>query len=407
MKHKKKITIGVLVLIAVIAVGITINKLNQPQYPHVRVQKGSFESTIEVVGELLAQSSTDITIPSSANNENVNIRQIKIIDIIQEGSIVKKGNWVASLDPTEPEEMRRQAQDMLDQYLNNLETARLDSNMVLTDARNEIQKAKDNLDDKILKVEQSFFESKAIQRQAVIEKEMADRKLDRSKRNYDQRQRKYNTQIKRYEENVKKREEERDIYSQLIRDLRIMAPSDGMVVYAKGWDGNKIKTGSFVSRWNPTILSLPDLNSLVSETYIREVDFAKVTTGQKVRLKIDAFPGKEFTGQITDIANVGQNIPGEQQVGFKALIKVDKSSELLLPSMTTNNIVILQTWPDALIVPRKALFRDGNKNVVYQQSLWGITKHEVTILRENDQQIMIDNGVVRANAKILTEIPAS
>ena len=405
MKHKKKIIIGVAVAALIILTIVIRNNFSTREYPHVRVQKGVFETTIETVGELYATSSTDIEIPELARHDDINVRQFKIIDIIQEGSIVKTGDWVATLDPTETEEFRRQTQDMLDQYYNNLQNARLDSNMVLTEARNEITKAKDNLDDRIIKVEQSSFESKAIQRQAVIEKETAERKLARSKRNLEQRQRKYATQMRRYEAMVRKLEQERDLYNQLISELKIKALSNGMVVYTKGWDNNKIKTGSFVSRWNPVIVSLPDLSTLVSETYIREVDFAKVKTGQKVRIKIDAFPGKEFEGEVTNIANVGQNIPGEQQVGFKTLIRVEKANELLLPAMTTSNAIILQTWPDALIIPRKALFNMENKNIVYRQTFWGIEPIEVAIEKENDQLVMIKPEVLKANDKLLTEVP--
>ena len=206
---------------------------------------------------------------------------------------------------------------------------------------------------------------------------------------------------------VRRLEHERDLYNQLINELRIKAPSNGMVVYSKGWDGNKVKTGSFVSRWDPIILSLPDLSTLVSETYIREVDFAKIKTGLNVRIKIDAFPGKEFEGKVAEIANVGQTIPGEQQIGFKTLIKVDQANELLLPSMTTSNSIILQSWSEALIIPRKAIFNIENRNIVYRQSFWGIEAVEVSIERENDQQIMVQPGDLKANDKLLTEVPES
>lgn len=405
MKHKKQIVIAASAVVLIILIIVIRNSFTNHEYPYVRVQKGIFESTIETIGELYATSSTDIEIPAAARNEAVNVRQFKIIDIIQEGSIVKKGEWVASLDPTETEEFRRQTQDNLDNYYNNLQNARLDSNLTLTDSRSEIIKANDNLADKIIKVEQSHFESKAIQRQAMIEKETAERQLQRSKRNLEKRRLKFTTQIRRTEATVRKLEQERDLYNQLISELKIMAPSNGMVVYSKGWDGNKIKTGSYVSRWDPIIVSLPDLSSLVSETYIREVDFAKIKKQMKVRIKIDAFPNKEFDGEVIDIANVGQTIPGEQQTGFKALIRAHKTNELLLPSMTTTNAIILQTWPQALIIPRKALFNQDNKNIVYRQSFWGIEAIEVIIEKENDQLIMIRPQGIKANDKLLTEIP--
>ena len=92
MKHKKQIVIAASAVVLIILIIVIRNSFTNHEYPYVRVQKGIFESTIETIGELYATSSTDIEIPAAARNEAVNVRQFKIIDIIQEGSIVKKGD---------------------------------------------------------------------------------------------------------------------------------------------------------------------------------------------------------------------------------------------------------------------------------------------------------------------------
>ena len=69
----------------------------------------------------------------------------------------------------------------------------------------------------------------------------------------------------------------------------ITAPSDGMLIYSREWGGKK-EPGSRVSAWNPVVAELPDLTDMISKIYVNEVDISKVSKGQDVSIKIDAFP---------------------------------------------------------------------------------------------------------------------
>jgi HlyD family secretion protein len=82
-----------------------------------------------------------------------------------------------------------------------------------------------------------------------------------------------------------------------------------MVVYARV-RGRKIKIGDEVSPWRPEIASIPDLSVLVSETYVEEIDIAKISVGDSVLISVDAVPGNVFPGSILRIANVGQDLAG-------------------------------------------------------------------------------------------------
>ena len=65
----------------------------------VKAKKGDFNISITVSGELEAKSCEYIY--GQPNLKDIGIWQIKINDMIPEGSVVKKGDYVASLDPTD------------------------------------------------------------------------------------------------------------------------------------------------------------------------------------------------------------------------------------------------------------------------------------------------------------------
>ncbi|MFO7929667.1 MAG: hypothetical protein R6U35_08370, partial [Candidatus Humimicrobiaceae bacterium] len=120
--------------------------------------------------------------------------------MVREGTKVDKGDYVASLDPSEVEEHIQSTEEALDMLNNNLENARMDSSLNLTDARDAIRRSNDEVLDKEIEVEQSQYESEAVQRQAQIGLERARRQLERNKRNYRQQQRKNEISIQRIEE---------------------------------------------------------------------------------------------------------------------------------------------------------------------------------------------------------------
>ncbi len=394
MMYRKKLWIGAIALVLVIGLLIwrpwLSSELNQRL---VKVTKGSFETYISAVGELQAQKAMDISVPEVSFRREIDIWAIKIMDIVEEGKIVKKGDHVATLEPTEVEENLVNVNQRLDDLYNSLEDAKLDSSLTLSEARNSIQQAYDQMLDQQIKVEQSVYESKAVQRQAIIGLEKAKRSLTKSRRDLDTQRRKLKMQISRYEDKVKRREHEKSLLEQLRSELAITAPANGMVVYGVGYDGQKVKVGSRVGRWAPLIATLPDLNTLVSEMFVKEIDIAKVQLGQKVRMKIDAFPNKEYAGEIINVANIGQEIPGEFQNGFKVLVRLEPFTDALLPGMTTSNQVVTGSWENALYVPKEAVYGNDSIRYVVQKSGMRTIRQQVVLGGENEEFIRIERGL--------------
>ena len=403
MQNKKRLFIAaVVVLAAIVLVVFKPWKSDARQKDSVKVVKGTFETYIIEVGELKAQHSLDILIPEVAFRRDLDIWGMKILDIVEEGKIVKKGDHVATLDPTEVVERIKSVDSRLDGYYNSLENARLDSSLTLSSARDAIQKSKDLIMDKKIKVEQSVYESKAVQRQAQLELEMAKRSLEGNKRELEKKRMKARVVIERYQRKIAKYEKRKKLYEQLMSELDIKSPADGMIVYGRGYEG-KIKVGSTVGRWAPLIATLPDLSSLISEMFVKEVNIAKIAIGNKVRINVDAFPDAQLTGEIIKIANIGQEIPGEYQNGFKVLVRLDPFHVDLLPGMTTVNTVITGVWEDALMVPKNAVFSNDSVKYVIKRSGLGTEKQEVVLGAENEDFFMIASGLEEGDVLLLEE----
>ena len=69
--------------------------------------------------------------------------------------------------------------------------------------------------------------------------------------------------------------------------------------------GKKITKDSRVYSWMPTLAMLPDMSSVIVQTYIKEIDITKINPGDSVRVKVDALPDKILTGKSAQNCQYG------------------------------------------------------------------------------------------------------
>lgn len=72
------------------------------------------------------------------------------------------------------------------------------------------------------------------------------------------------------------------------------------------------QVGEFVAPGAP-ILSIIDLENLYLRVFIPEAEMGKVKIGQTVQVSVDAFPGKNFPGTVTEIASQTEYTPRNTQ----------------------------------------------------------------------------------------------
>ena len=175
-------------------------------------------------------------------------------------------------------------------------------------------------------------------------------------------------------------------------------------MYAKLWGGRKLRVGDMISPWNPTIATLPDMSVLVSETWVQEIDITKIAVGDSVEIYIDALPDNKYSGRISKIANIGQELPGFDTKVFKVLIDMKQNGKEIKPAMTTDNKIILTKMDDVIKIPRTCLFNNGEESFVYLKNGGEIIKQSVVPGAENEQEVVIISGLNKKD-KILTSAP--
>jgi RND family efflux transporter MFP subunit len=368
------------------------------------VKSGDLAVVVTTTGELRARKFVQVSGP--ANSQMAQVYQTKISFIVPEGQVVKEGEVIAELDKgpvaAKLSEVTINLQKAEAQYT----SAQLDSALNLAQAREAIRTAEYVLEEKRLANEQSKFEAPTIKRQAEIEFEKAQRGLEQAKSNYE-------TKLKQAIAKMAEVGAERNQHANRLRIIQevmnaftVRAPSPGMVIYVREWNGKKKGVGSQWSPWDASVATLPDLTQMESFTYVNEVDVRKVAVGQKVQISLDADPTKKLTGTVTQVANVGEQRPNQDSKVFEVKITIAQADTTLRPGMTTSNAIETATIRKVLSIPLEAVTSDSTASYVYKVDGRRVVKQQIATGAMNDNEIVVTRGLEKGDRVLLT-VPAN
>jgi HlyD family secretion protein len=406
IKHIKKrsgLAAGIAVLILVCA-GIVYFRIKKSSDIY-KVKRENFEAFISSKGEIQSEKSRLINCPDIMGDRTLNIYQLQIKDLVAEGTLVKKGDFVALLDQTMIKQYLQATADNLQRATASFNDAKLDSAVNLSTSRDELEQLVFDLGYKKVDVEQAVYDSPANQRKAQIAYDRTARLLEAKRRNYKMYQNQLRIRCGRMERNYNEAKDRFEKYQQALKATTVNAPDDGMIIYVRKWGNRKTSVGNYVSFYDPAIASLPDLTSLVSETYVEEIYISKIHVGDSVRVYVDALKNKEVPAYIANISNIGQEMQGFDSNVFKVYVKLTGDISKLTPSMTTNNEIIIKKEENVLTIPLSCLFNDNGKQFVYLKESGEIIKRAVITGERNDKVIIIKSGLTE-NDKILKNRPA-
>jgi HlyD family secretion protein len=400
---KRILVIGgvVLAIIALIVFNKTISKKGNIN-SFTEVKKGLFEISVTNSGELISERSIDIKGPEismggdqggrgGGHGFDMHAMDLKIQDIVPEGSVVREGDYIAQLDRSSYANTLKDELETLKTYQNNVDMKVLDTAVVLTNQRDDIKNQRFTVEEAEIALAQSKFEPPATIRQAEIA-------LDKAKRTLDQKIKGYSLYVAQSNADLTHQKMHLTREIRLVNDLQeflskftILAPASGMVIYKKDRNGNKRKAGSTINPFDRVIATLPDLSSMISKVYINEIDISKVKPGQKVNINVDAFPQKTYNGVVSTIANIGEQLPNSDSKMFEVQIKIDGSDPDLRPTMTTGNKIIIKTFNDALYIPTECV-QTGSDSIpfVYGKNK---TKRIVILGESNEKNIIVEKGL--------------
>jgi multidrug efflux pump subunit AcrA (membrane-fusion protein) len=367
------------------------------------VKRADFEVLVVTSGELRSKSNTRIMMPSGL--QQVGIYQIKIGDMVAEGTTVKAGDFVASLDNSAITDKVSQMQLEVDKMNAQIRQANLDTMLEMRALRDEIVNLKFDLRQKLLEKEQSKFEAPAEIKRVELDYERTERTLKQKEENYKTKTIQAQTKLQILGSDLQQLQNRMNNLVKLMGQLNITAPKGGMVIYEKNWNGQKKTTGSQIEVWNPSVATLPDLTQMEVVTYINEVDIQKVKVGQHVDISLDAAADKKLKGVVKSVANIGEEKPNSDAKVFEVVIDILTKDETLRPSMTASCRIQAEKYEKVLQVPLDAIYSGQQTSFVFKRGANGLIKQEVKVFTVNENAALISNGLQEGD-RLYYSLPA-
>jgi HlyD family secretion protein len=131
---------------------------------------------------------------------------------------------------------------------------------------------------------------------------------------------------------------------------KIIAPIDGIVI------DRKVDVGQTVAAsLNAPVLFMiaNDLTKMQINASVAEADIGSVEEGLEVKFTVDAFPGREFPGRVTQVRNAPVTV--QNVVSYDTIIEVNNADGKLKPGMTANVNIITAKKEGTVRLPNSAL----------------------------------------------------
>ncbi len=181
-----------------------------------------------------------------------------------------------------------------------------------------------------------------------------------------------------------------------LENATLVAPFDGIIAAINGNPGEQ--AGSGATNQTTTTTSTSIFVTLIDPTQVRvdanvdEVDVAKLAVGKPAEVGFDALPDRRFRGQVAAVAPTGNSSSGV--VTYPISVNLQVPQDVTLPGgMTASVIVTVNRKTDVLVVPTRAVRRQGRDQMVEVQTGQGTEMRPVQVGLANDQQTEITSGV--------------
>lgn len=389
-KRKTIIALVVLALLGFFAWKTFAQGSKQPQYQTAQIEKGSIIATVSESGSVVA--SNQVNVPSTTTG------------VIQE-VYVKDGDDVAAGDNLFKVKSTATPQDQASAYA------------TYQSAVSALTTAKDNqqsLDATMWTAQQSFLDAQNTQnyknnnttnpstKQAYtdLEKQSIDSAVTQAQKNFSANEQKYK------DAGVAVAAAQAQVNSawlsyQATQDSVVTAPVSGTIANFAANVGSYVtaaarsttssdNTSTTASGGTP-VLVIGDFSQVSVSAQASEVDMPKLKVGQKATITLDAFPGKTFVGEVSQINKIGTTTSGV--VTYNIVVNFVSVPSGIAPGMTASMTIQTDRRDDVITVPSSAIQNTNGQSTVRVLKNGQITQVPVETGLVSDTDTEITSGL--------------
>src|SRR5476649_405091 len=365
--------LGMLAVLAV-AIGLVVYTVqapaDTPQYLTATAERGDIENAVLATGVLEGIKQVDVGAQVSGQLKSLKVKV---------GDKVKKGQWLAEIDPLILQNTLRKAE--VDEE--NLQAQRRATAAQLKETKSVYQRY------------QGLQEDESVSRQD----------FETAESNYEVQR----ANLMSLDAQIKSAHIQIDTAKINLAYTRIVAPIDGDVVGIVTQEGQTV----IAQQLAPVLLKLADLDTMTVKAQVSEADVIHITPGQEVYFTILGEADKRYYGKLRGTEPAPQNFLETQTAGapkqntavfYNALFDVPNPDHRLRISMTAQVRIVLDTAKNVLVVPVAALGprnSDGSFPVRVLNAKGQAQVRNVKTGINNNVKVQIDDGLAEGDKVVI------
>ncbi len=323
-KSKTKwIIIGSIALVVLLSLGAYLKGQNQETGTMVTTEKAVIKTITQLVTATgKVQPEVEVKISTEAPGEIIELP-------FKEGATVKKGDLLVKIRPDT-------YQSQVEQQEANLVAAKANA----VQAKSQLIKAQDDF-----KRTNDLFGKQL----------MSDSDFSAAKTNLEVAQANQDNALAQIRRTEGALSQARDLLNKTI----IYSPMDGAISALGSEVGERVVgTGSFAGT---EIMRVADLGSMEVRVKVNENDIVNVKNGDHATISIDAYPGRTFSGVVTEISSSAQNSSAtgastqvtnaDEVSNFQVKIRISDHNANLRPGMSATADIATQTVENVVAIP--------------------------------------------------------
>ena len=197
-----------------------------------------------------------------------------------------------------------------------------------------------------------------------------------------------------------------------IKATHVMAPSDGLVVYATSAQSAHRRSNTEplaegrVVREREALIHLPDITRMMASIKVHETHVKKILPDMPAQITVDALPGATFKGYVKQIAPLPNATSFWMNPDLKVYdteIYIADGSTGLRNGMSCEVEIVAERHPDALYVPVQSIVRVGSNPTAFVVNDQGVAEARIVeVGADNNRMVHVLKGLAEGDRVLLT-----
>jgi HlyD family secretion protein len=403
------IALGLVAAAGAAAVAVPSLPVRRDTVPTTRATKGPLKLTVHGVGDLRAGRTVTLVTPPVGG-------MLRIVTLVPTGTPVKSGDPVVEFDPADQQYALEQAKSELAEA--EQEIVKMKADAAVQGAQDEVSLLTARFDVRRTELDAAGneFVGAVDAQKNVLSHEEAQRRLAQLLEDVKSRAATNQASLAVVQEKRTKAQLAMQRAQQVIESLVIKAPFDGVASVKENRDasGGMIFWGMILPEYRAgdqiwpgrPVVDVIESGRMEVRAKINESDRPNLVAGQPAVVEVDGLPGEKFKAHIGQLSGLASRANFWESAGvtrlFDVTLQFDQPDPRLKAGVSAAVTLEGKDVPNAIHVPRQAVFDKNGKNHVFVKVDDRFEQREVKVEQRTESRLAI-SGVTEGTEIALVD----